>query len=76
MAAQLIRREGLQLYSEGVGPLPTQGRTTLYTRNPRPANTGILYPSVEILAIADVETGSKLREHQGGQPFGEDVSEL
>jgi hypothetical protein len=36
MAAQLIPRGGLQLYSLlGVGPLPTQGPTTLYTHGPR-----------------------------------------
>jgi hypothetical protein len=35
MAAQSIPREGLQLCSLGVGPLPTQGPTTLYTRSPR-----------------------------------------
>jgi hypothetical protein len=35
MAAQVIPREGLQLYSLGDGPLPTQGPTTLYTRNPK-----------------------------------------
>jgi hypothetical protein len=33
-------------------------------------------PGVETLATADVETGLKLWEHQGGQPLGEDVSEL
>jgi hypothetical protein len=36
MAAQLIPREGLQLYSLlGVGALPTQGLIALYTRSPR-----------------------------------------
>jgi hypothetical protein len=42
MDAQLIPKEGLQLYSLGDGPLPTQGPTTLYTRSPRAPNTRIL----------------------------------
>jgi hypothetical protein len=36
MAAQLIPREGLQLYSLGVGSLPSQGPTTLYTQPKEP----------------------------------------
>jgi hypothetical protein len=35
-----------------------------------------LQHAVETLAIADVETESKLREHQVGQPLDEDVGEL
>jgi hypothetical protein len=31
---------------------------------------------VETLATVDVETGSKVQEHRGGQSLGEDVSEL
>jgi hypothetical protein len=68
MAAQLIPREGLQLYSLGVGPLPTQGPTTLYTCSPRgPQYKNSLTPPVETLATANVEIGPKLREHQGGK---------
>src|SRR6266542_938522 len=33
-------------------------------------------PAVETLATADVETGPKLREHQGRKPLGEDVGDL
>jgi hypothetical protein len=77
MAAQLIPRDGLQLYSLEVGPLPTQGPTTLYTRRRGPQYKNSLTSSaVESLAIVDVETGLKLREHWGGQLLGEDVNEL
>jgi hypothetical protein len=32
--------------------------------------------TIEIVGATDVETGSKLREHREGIPFGEDVGEL
>jgi hypothetical protein len=78
MAAQLIPREGLQLYSLGDGPLPTQGPTTLYTCTPKGPQykNSLTPPAVKTLVTADIETGLKLQEHRGGQPLGEHVSEL
>jgi hypothetical protein len=68
VSTQLIPREGLQSYSLGVGPLPTQGPTTPYACSPRgPQYKNSLTPhpppAVETLATTDVETGPKLREH-------------
>jgi hypothetical protein len=67
MAARLIPRGGLQSYSLGVGPLLTQGPTTLYTRDPRgPQYRNSLTPLpvppsvVKTLATTDVETGPKV----------------
>jgi hypothetical protein len=82
MAVQLIPREGLQLYSLlGVRPLPTQKpNNPIHTQSNEPSiqefsNNPYPLPAIKILATVDVETGPKLREHQG-QPLGEDVGEL
>jgi hypothetical protein len=49
---------------------------TYIPNGPDPYTNTLTPPAVEALAIADVETGPKLRKHRRRKPFGEDVGEL
>jgi hypothetical protein len=73
MAAQLIPREGLQLsHTRPNNPIHTQPKRPPIQESSNPPPPC----AVETIVPTDVETGPKLREHRGGQPLGEDVSEL